>query len=111
MLCNYNYKKFENIVLDTIRQVCNIYADKNKLRKIYEKCKNNDYVLIEEEQMHLANIQSNIDELSKKIDKMYLDSVNGIITNTDYFRYSKGFIEERERLRRTRKIKKRFDKY
>ena len=31
---------------------------------------------------------------------MYLDSVNGIITNTDYFRYSKGFIEERERLKK-----------
>ena len=57
-------------------------------------------MLIEEEQTHLANIQSNIDELSKKIDKMYLDSVNGIISNTDYFRYSKGFIEERERLKK-----------
>ena len=31
---------------------------------------------------------------------MYLDSVNGIISNTDYFRYSKGFIEERERLKK-----------
>ena len=98
--CNFNYKKFENIALDTIRQVCNTYADKNKLRKIYEKCKNNDYALIEEAQAHLANIQNNIDELSKKIDKMYLDSVNGIISNTDYFRYSKGFIEERERLKK-----------
>ena len=94
------YRKNENIVLDTIRQVCNTYADKNKLRKIYEKCKNNDYMLIEEEQTHLDIIQNNIDELSKKIDKMYLDSVNGIITNTDYFRYSKGFIEERERLKK-----------
>ena len=57
-------------------------------------------MLIEEAQAHLANTQSNIDELSKKIDKMYLDSVNGIISNTDYFRYSKGFIEERERLKK-----------
>ena len=31
---------------------------------------------------------------------MYLDSVNGMITNEDYFRYSKDFIEERERLKK-----------
>ena len=31
---------------------------------------------------------------------MYLDNVNGLITNDDYFRYSRDFIEERERLKR-----------
>lgn len=98
--CNYNYNKFEEHILTTIRQICSIYADKNKLRKIYEKCKNNYETLLEEENLHLSKIESSIDELSKKIDKIYLDSVNGYITNDDYFRYSKGFIEERERLKK-----------
>lgn len=101
--CNYNYNKFEERTLNKIREVCSIYADKNELKRVYEKCKNDYESLIDKENNNLQNIQNRIDEISKKIDKMYLDSVNGVITNVDYFRYSKGFIEERERLKKEKK--------
>ena len=96
--CNYNYNKFEKKVLNEISKICSIYTDKIKLKNIYEKCKNNDYAIIEKEELKLSNIENNINEISKKIDKIYLDSVNGIITNADYFRYSRGFIEDKQRL-------------
>ena len=101
--CNYNYDKFEEKTLNKIREICYIYADKNELKKVYEKYKNNYESLINKEKINLQNIQSKIEDISKKIDKMYLDNVNGMITNDDYFRYSKGFIEEREGLKRKRK--------
>lgn len=98
--CNYNYNKFEEKVLTIIREICNTYADKNELKKIYEKYKNNYESLIEKENRQLKSIENKVAEISKKIDKIYLDSVNGLISNDDYFKYSKGFIEERERLKK-----------
>ena len=97
---NYNYNKFEEKTLDIIRQICKTYANKNELKHIYEKCKNNYETLMEKETFHLKEIETRIVDVSKKIDKMYLDNVNGLITNDDYFRYSKDFIEERERLKK-----------
>lgn len=98
--CNYNYNKFEEKVLKIVRQICNTYVDKNELKKIYEKYKDNYEGLIEKETQQLNTISNKIAQVSKKIDKIYLDSVNGLISNDDYFKYSKGFIEERERLKK-----------
>lgn len=102
--CNYNYNRFEEKTLNIIREVCKIYADKKELKKIYEQYRNNYGKLITEENAHIKNIENKISEITKKIDKMYLDSVNGLISNEDYFRYSKDFIEERERLKKEKKI-------
>lgn len=101
--CNYNYNKFEEKTLNTIRNICQIYCDKNTLKTIYEKYKNNYGDLIEKEEYNLKNLAKQIEEISKKIDKMYFDNLNGIISNDDYFRYSRGFIEERDRLKKEQK--------
>ena len=101
--CNYNYNKFEEKTLNTIRNICQIYCDKNALKTIYEKYQNNYEDLIEKEEYNLKNVEKQIDDISKKIDKMYFDNLNGIITNDDYFRYSRGFIEERDRLKKEQK--------
>ena len=58
------------------------------------------FSLIEEENIYLNNLLDRITEISKKIDKIYLDNVNGLISNDDYFRYSKEFIKEKDRLRK-----------
>ncbi len=100
--CNYNYNKLEYKVLDTIRDICSIYCDKNTLKLIYEKNKSGYTKRIEKENQILSNINKKIEDISKKIDKMYFDNLNGIITNEDYFRYSKGFIEEREKLKKNK---------
>ena len=98
--CNYNYNKFEERTLNMIKQICGVYANTNELKAIYEKYKNNYDVIIETKTLQIKNIEIKIAEISKKIDKMYLDSVNGTISTDDYFRYSKSFIEERERLKK-----------
>lgn len=101
--CNYNYNKFEEKTLNTIRNICQTYCDKNALKTIYERCQSNYEDLIRKEEYNLKNVEKQIDEITKKIDKMYFDNLNGIITNDDYFRYSRGFIEERDRLKKENK--------
>lgn len=98
--CNYNYNKFEEKTINKIREICNTYCDKNALKKIYKQYKNNYGNLIEKENLHLNNIVDRITDISKKIDKIYLDSINGLISKDDYLRYSKGFIEEKDRFKK-----------
>lgn len=98
--CNYNYKKFENEVLNTIKNVCFAYCNKETLKQIYEK--NQDKfigIAIQEEKLAL-NINKRINDITSKLEKMYLDNLNGVITNEDYLKFSKGFVEEREKLKK-----------
>ena len=102
--CNYNYRKFENIVLNQIKEICLLHYDKNALKLIYEKSKDAYNSIIKKEENILANITDKIADTSKKLDKMYFDNLNGIISNDDYFRYSRTFIEERKKLNNQKKI-------
>ena len=101
--CNYNYSKFESKVLNQIKEICLLYCDKNTLKLIYKKNKNNCSSIIKKETKFLSNINAKIEDISKKLDKMYFDNLNGIIAKDDYFRYSRGFIEEREKLKKQKK--------
>ena len=98
--CNYNYNKFENKVISSVKDICSTYCDKNALKMIYEKNKDSYGSLIEKENKVLININNKLNDISKKLDKMYLDNLNEVITNEDYFRYSKSFIEEREKIKK-----------
>jgi len=95
---NYNYDKFEDRVLNVIREVCKIYADKKTLKAIYENYKNNYVCVIKKEEKNMKEIDSRVEVLTKKIDKIYFDNLNGVITDLDYIRYSKGLAEEKEEL-------------
>lgn len=96
--CNYNYNKFEEKTLNIIRDIIQMYSDKKVLQNIYENCKNNFLELIEKEEATLRSMNLKIEDVSKKIDKMYFDNLNGIITDSDYIRYSRSFIEEKAKL-------------
>lgn len=101
---NYNYNKFEEKTLNAIRDICRVYCDKNALKEIYEKCKNNYNNMIDKEKSNLRDIIERIEKVSKKLEKLYRDNLNEIITDEEYHRYSREFIEEREALKRQQKI-------
>ena len=101
--CNYNYNKFENKVLDNIRDIVSTSCDKNALKLIYEKNKDSYNHLIKKEEQKLLTIKNKIQDISKKLDKMYMDNLNGIITDSDYSRYSRDFMKQREKLEDTSK--------
>ena len=101
--CNYNYSKFESTVINQVKEICILYYDKNALKLIYEKNKNAYNLIIKKEEQILSNVIQKIENVTKKIDKMYFDNLNGLISNDDYFRYSRTFIEEREKLNNQKK--------
>ncbi len=101
---NYNYNKFEEKTLNAIRDICGVYCDKNALKEIYEKCKNNYNDMIVKERECLNNLLDRLDKVSKKLEKLYRDNLNEIITDEEYHKYSREFIEEREALKRQKKI-------
>lgn len=101
--CNFNYSKFESIVLNQIKEICLLHYDKDALKLIYEKNKNNYSLIIKKEEQNLSNVIKKIEDVTKKIDKMYFDNLNGIIPNDDYFRYSRIFLKEREKLNNQKK--------
>ena len=80
-----------------------LHYDKNALKLIYEKSKDAYNSIIKKEENILVNINDKIADISKKLDKMYFDNLNGIISNDDYFRYSRIFLEEREKLNNQKK--------
>ncbi|MCI8384412.1 MAG: hypothetical protein HFJ33_06110, partial [Clostridia bacterium] len=96
--CNYNYNKFENKVLNNLKNIVNTFCNKNALKLIYEKNKDSYSILIKVEEDKSLNIKNKIEDVSKKLDKMYMDNLNGIIADDDYFRYSRDFIEQKEKL-------------
>ena len=98
--CNYNYNKFEEKTLETIRKICTTFCDESLLTEIFSEYRNEYMNNIEKEQYKLKDLSTKIEDLSKKIDKMYFDNLNGIISNDDYCRYSKSFIEQREYLKK-----------
>ena len=73
------------------------------MKLIYEKNKNAYNLIIKKEEQILSNVIQKIENVTKKIDKMYFDNLNGLISNDDYFRYSRTFIEEREKLNNQKK--------
>lgn len=98
--CNYNYKKFENEVLNTIKNVCFAYCDKETLKQIYEKNQDKFTGIAIQEEKLVLNINKRINDITSKLEKMYLDNLNGVITNEDYLKFSKGFVDEREKLKK-----------
>ena len=68
------------------------------MKLIYEKNKDNYSTLVKVEEEKLLNIKNKIEDVSKKLDKMYMDNLNGVITDDDYLRYSRDFIEQKEKL-------------
>lgn len=100
---NYNYNKFEEKTLNAIRDICEVYCDENALKEIYQKCKNNYTDMIDKEKSYLRIVTEKIQKVSNKLDKLYRDNLNEIITDEDYYRYSKEFIEEKASLKKEQK--------
>jgi len=68
------------------------------LHSIYEQYHNSFNEQINEENVKLKSCENQIDELTRKIDRIYFDYLNKLITEYDYLRYSKTQIEERNLL-------------
>jgi len=84
-------------VLDKIRRICGKYAQRDELvsiaKKVVSKSQNRDRT--EEE---IQELENKITTITTNLDKMYMDKLNGILTESDFERIYLRLREERSTL-------------
>lgn len=95
---NLNYLKFEKRILEIVRQVCKIYANRTMLEETYKKVKDKSIDIITAIKKQTETIDIKIADINKNLDRLYDDKLNGILLDTDFVRISGRFVKEREKL-------------
>ena len=93
-----NYWKFEENILEVIRNICKMYLDETIFVETYKNYKNNYISLLDEYQKKLVEIESKVQNINSNVDKMYMDKLNGIVSTDDYMRFYNRFAEEKKDL-------------
>lgn len=95
---NLNYPKFEKRILEIVRRVCRIYANRKMLEETYKKVKNTSIDLAASVKKQIEVIDVKIVDINRKIDSLYDDKLNGTLLNSDFSRISAKFVNERDKL-------------
>ena len=95
---NLNYPKFEKRILEIVRQVCRIYANRKMLEETYKKVKDKSIDLVASVKKQIETIDIKIIDIKKNLDRLYNDKLNSILTDIDFTRISARFVNEREKL-------------
>ncbi len=95
---NLNYPKFEKRILEIVRQVCRIYANRTMLEETYKKVKDKSIDLGATIKKQIEIIDIKIADINKNLDSLYNDKLKGILTDIDFTRISERFVNEREKL-------------
>ena len=95
---NLNYPKFEKRILEIVRKVCRIYANRKKLEETYKKVKDKSIDLAASVKKQIEVIDIKIAGINKNLDSLYNDKLNGILNGIDFTRISARFVNEREKL-------------
>lgn len=95
---NLNYPKFEKKILEIVRQVCRIYANRKMLEETYKKVKDKSIDLVSSIKKQIEMIDIKIADINKNLDSLYNDKLNGILTDIDFTRISTRFVNQRNKL-------------
>ena len=98
-----NYKKLERHIIDIVKKICRIYADKEVFARVYEKYQNKTIDIREGYRNKLSQINKVINEINSNLDKMYMDKLRGVLQEEDYIRVSQKLKFERIKLNEHKK--------
>lgn len=98
-----NYEKFEKHIIDIVKKICRIYADKEIFARVYEKYQNKTLDIREGYRNKLSQINKVINEINSDLDKMYMDKLRGVLQEEDYIRVSQKLKFERTKLNEQKK--------
>lgn len=93
-----NYWKFEESILDVIRNICRMYLDENVFLETFKRYKNSYSKLIDGYEKKLEEVETKIKTINSNLDQMYMDKLNDIISTDDYMRFQSRFAEEKKDL-------------
>ncbi len=89
-----NYEILEKIILDNIRDICNKYLDKNKIKNSLGNITFEDNNLKIKKQIESLELTNK--KVTENLDKTYIDMLKGILDESQYIRVSKTLKEEIE---------------
>ena len=91
---SYNYDYLEEGILNIIKEMCNKYLDLDGMSsKITPKCKKeNEYDKIEKK---LIKLKHDVEKITNNLDKMYIDKLEGKITEEMYNRINDNYLKEK----------------
>ncbi len=99
---NINYEKFEKHILYVVKNITQIYADKEVFYLVYKKYQNETLDIREGFKRKIEQIDKAIYEINSNLDKMYMDKLKDILLEEDYIRYSQKFVLDRTNLLKQR---------
>lgn len=82
---NFNYQVFEMQMLNVLREIFKAYKDKKRLEEIAKSCKNKKTKKLDFEKQ-ITSFKETIEKEKKKLELMYEDRLNGIISLEDYMK-------------------------
>ena len=82
----FPYDKLEEVILEAIKNTCQRYLDSLNIKEISEKIKQERKKIKTEHQKERESLVINIEQLKKKMDALYDDKFNGIISADNYVR-------------------------
>ena len=95
---NINYEKFEKHILYVVKNIAQIYANKEVFYSVYEKYQNKTLDIREGFKRKIEQLDKAIFEINNNLSTMYMDKLKGVLLEEDYIRYSQKFIFERTNL-------------
>ena len=98
-----NYEKLEKHIIDIVKKICRIYADKEIFARVYEKYQNKTLDIREGYRNKLSQVNKAINEINNDLDKMYMDKLRGVLQEEDYIRVSQKLKFERTKLNEQKK--------
>ncbi len=84
----FPYDKLEEVILGAIKNTCQRYLDSLNIKELSEKIKLQRKKIKNEHQKERESLVLDIEELKRKMDALYDDKFNGIISADNYVRLS-----------------------
>ena len=100
---NMNYEMLEKHIIDIVKKICRIYADKEVFTSVYEKYQNKTLDIRKGYRNKLSQIDKSINEINSYLDKMYMDKLRSVLQEEDYIRVSRKLNFERTKLNEQKK--------
>ena len=88
---------YDEYIKDIIR-LCEIYSKKEMFYSVYEKYQNKTLDIRDGYNKKIAQIDKTLSDINNKLDKMYMDRLEGILHEEDFVRISEKFNFERTKL-------------
>jgi len=88
-----------NIVIDTIREICKKYLDKDKMKKAYKEVKDNNDTMMDNK-TRIEELISKLSIINSNLDKVYNDRLSGLLDEKDFEKIYKIKKTERDSIQK-----------